>query len=209
MVGENMSISNDLAIHSNPNYYVPPSRKKWPNLQTLFNSTLITSNLICLYIDVSKKNCILINTPLRGIIFIKSIKDKEYYKTFFSVIAYASLFFPKGRIIAIGLDVFSEIINYYKKTEENQENQSLLKNRLDANDIANACKILDIDENQSKNLSLIEKNFDKIIKSLEVKKSKVEKFSKKLASEVQLVMDDTWTAYKTLKRHNESVRNCI
>ena len=177
----------------------------WPNIQTGITSTCVIANIACASLKASVKATLGVNAPVRAASIITALYNKEYCKAGLDVPAFFVLFLPYGKLVSIGIDVVSEIINYNQdqgpkpfRPRNSEETSSLIdrSKRLDPTDRLNGCKILNVPEEEIENKELIEVKYGKIIDSLRERQSKV---SPIIAAEIEKLISDVNIAYETLK----------
>lgn len=166
----------------------------WPNVQTAITSLSVLDN--ALY-EIFKRSCqttARANSLIRAVSIARAIYDKKYYKVAFDVTAYSLLYFSCGRLVCIGVDLASEIVNIYQSSQ-NHKPLSVLK-RLDPTTRENALTILGVSPEQAENQEYIEGNYRTLIDMLEKKKSIPS--SSRITAEFQNMIDDAESAFKTL-----------
>ena len=174
----------------------------WPNIQTGITSTCVVTNIACASLKASVKTTLGVNAPFRAASIITALYNKEYCKAALDVPAFIVLFLPYGKLVSIGIDVVSEAINYYKDQEplnSKEETASLMdkSKRLDPTNRLNACKILNVPEEEIGDKKLIDLKHGKLIESLRGRQAKV---SPIIAAEIENLIIDVNIAYDTLRR---------
>lgn len=195
-----MSVTSITSLNRKP-------QNNWPNVQIGITWTCVAANIACASSKASVKATLGVNAPIRGASIIMALYNKKYCKAALGVFAFFVLFLPYGKLVSIGIDVISEIINYNQSQgpKPSKKTFSLIdeSKRLDPTDQLNAYKILNVSEEERGDKESIKLKHGKLIDSLKKRQGRV---SPIIASELENLIRDANIAYDTLLENLESVR---
>jgi hypothetical protein len=87
----------------------------WPNLQSCGTLVTIGALLACTISKVPQNQMVKINFSIRFFTGTEAIRYEKQYKVAMEVLAFVALFFPYGRVMSVGIDSMSELINFYDR----------------------------------------------------------------------------------------------
>lgn len=177
---------------------------QWPTIQTACVVTNDIANIACGLLKASSPITFCVNIPARVVSIAHVLKYKESHRIiFFNVAALIATLLPYGPFIAIGIDTFSEIINFNEKRKKENPFLPKTSTKEDLTNLEAAYRLLNI---QNRDISIetviVEKN--RLVGEIEQKKAKA---SLPLATEFQRWIDDVKIACETVCASKRSLQN--
>jgi hypothetical protein len=170
----------------------------WPNTQAKITYLSLFGNFFCKVAEIPLEKTIVANIPIRILSISRAVNDKEYSKVLFDVSAFATLFFPHGALLSMGLDGASEVLNFYKNSQSTHSPNDFnfdTSKRLDPSLVKDAYEILSIPKEKEKDPKFIEGKYNQIVNAL---RAKLRKASGTAADGLKKMIADREQAYETL-----------
>lgn len=187
-IPSNQQLKSDRSSVSSPG---------WPNSETVMTGLSIAVNVISEIKSFPISSTAVINAPIRMWRLATAFQKKDYLQIAFDVAAFTALFFPPyGRLFAIGIDLTSECLSAYHYWDSARSCEPPHFTRIDANVRENALRILNLTVEEAEKQETIEQHYKLLIDDLTRRRNKVS--GSLLAEQIQYLIDDGHTAYKTL-----------